>query len=110
MQTRLQGLLPELFAIDSPSTRIHRGKTRSMIAQDIGNGAPLMLIHGFGIDSRIMRALEDTIGFIGYRRIYIDLPWTTGGLNTEVRSASDVLAFLTHELQEYLQRALCRHR
>lgn len=75
-----------------------------MITHDIGTGIPLVLIHGFGVDSRIMRALEDTVDFTEYRRIYIDLPWTMRGLNTKVRSASDVLALLTHELQEYLPR------
>lgn len=45
-----------------------------MIAQVLGEGLPLVVIHGFGVDHRIMLPLEDAIEDSGWQRIYIDLP------------------------------------
>lgn len=76
-----------------------------MITRDIGEGTPLILIHGFGVNSLIMQALEDYIDFSGWRRIYIDLPWTSRGLDKSVDSADAVLSVVEREVLEYLGQA-----
>jgi pimeloyl-ACP methyl ester carboxylesterase len=50
-----------------------------VIAQILGEGQPLVVIHGFGVDHRIMLPLEDAaLDESGWQRIYIDLPWAEG--------------------------------
>lgn len=44
--------------------------------EDIGEGRPIVLIHGYGVDHRIMKGCMEPV-FIqrgGWRRIYLDLP------------------------------------
>lgn len=73
-----------------------------MITQEIGEGRPLVLIHGFGVDSRILRTLENIVDFSGWRRIYLDLPWTSRGLNPAATSATAVLHLAEKEIQAHL--------
>lgn len=62
----------------------------SMIAADLGTGRPLVLVHGFSVDHRLLRALEPVLEPTGWRRIYIDLPWTEGGLKRGLTSSQAV--------------------
>lgn len=40
-----------------------------------GTGVPLMLLHGFGVDHRILRPLDAAVEQVGgWRRLYVDLP------------------------------------
>ncbi|MEX3611399.1 alpha/beta hydrolase [Rothia sp. LK2588] len=73
-----------------------------MITHDMGEGTPLVMIHGFAVDSRIMLALEDTVDFTGWRRIYVDLPWTEPGHDESLASAQAVLEKLSEELKDLL--------
>ena len=61
-----------------------------MIAQILGEGLPLVVIHGFGVDHRIMLPLEDAIDESGWQRIYIDLPWAAGTDGINVTSTTHV--------------------
>lgn len=72
------------------------------ITKDTGEGTPLVFIHGFAVNSLIMQALEDTIDFSGWRRIYLDLPWTRQGLDTSIDSSDAVLSAVEKELHHYL--------
>lgn len=63
-----------------------------MIAQVLGEGLPLVVIHGFGVDHRIMLPLEDAIEESGWQRIYIDLPWTEGNADSSNASSADQVA------------------
>lgn len=74
-----------------------------MISADIGDGTPLVLIHGFGVDHRIMLALEEAVNFSGYRRIYVDLPRTAQGRNPAAQSAHEVLNIVETEIDQYLK-------
>ena len=46
----------------------------SMIAADLGTGRPLVLVHGFSVDHRLLRALEPVLEPTGWRRIRGGLP------------------------------------
>lgn len=74
----------------------------SMIAADLGTGRPLVLVHGFSVDHRLLRALEPVLEPTGWRRIYIDLPWTEGGLNRDLTSSQAVADALVEALQDHL--------
>ncbi|RRD06674.1 alpha/beta hydrolase [Arachnia propionica] len=39
-----------------------------------GEGEPLVLVHGNGVDHRLLLALDDTLDSCGWERIYLDLP------------------------------------
>ena len=44
--------------------------------REIGSGMPILFIHGFAVDHRILKRSVETalVGVDGYRRIYVDLP------------------------------------
>ncbi|MHA7146306.1 lipase family protein [Arthrobacter sp. TmT3-37] len=63
-----------------------------MIAQVLGEGLPLVVIHGFGVDDRIMLPLEDAIEESGWQRIYLDLPWTEGNADSSNTTSADHVA------------------
>ncbi|MGO3191778.1 MAG: alpha/beta fold hydrolase [Microbacterium sp.] len=46
-----------------------------MIVHEVGEGPPLVLIHGFGVDHRVVLPLDASVASAGWRRIYVDLPW-----------------------------------
>ncbi|WP_308192106.1 alpha/beta hydrolase [Arthrobacter sp. AK04] len=73
-----------------------------MIAQVLGEGLPLLVIHGFGVDHRIMLQLEDAIDEAGWQRIYIDLPWAEGNADPNVSSADHVAQGALDDIREYL--------
>ncbi|AYG03283.1 alpha/beta fold hydrolase [Gryllotalpicola protaetiae] len=57
-----------------------------------GSGAPLVLIHGFGVDHRILLPLDDAIAARGgWRRIYVDLPGMGRSPIGDIASAEDLV-------------------
>ncbi|MBP1137685.1 pimeloyl-ACP methyl ester carboxylesterase [Arthrobacter sp. PvP023] len=73
-----------------------------MIAQILGEGQPLVVIHGFGVDHRIMLPLEDALDGSGWQRIYIDLPWAAGNADVDVSSADQIAQGVLDDIREYL--------
>lgn len=73
-----------------------------MIARISGTGRPLVAIHGFGVDHRIMLPLEEMDGVAAWRRIYVDLPWTAGGESAGASSSQEVADGVLAEVQELL--------
>jgi hypothetical protein len=65
-------------------------RLRSVIAQILGEGLSLAVIHGFGVDHRIMLPLQNSIDESGWQRIYIDLPWAAENANVTVSSSNHV--------------------
>ncbi|WP_309105891.1 alpha/beta hydrolase [Arthrobacter sp.] len=73
-----------------------------MIAQVSGEGLPLVAIHGFGVDHRIMLPLEDIVDGSGWQRVYIDLPWAEGHADIRASSANQVAQGALVDILEYL--------
>ena len=61
-----------------------------MLASARGSGRPLVVLHGFGVDHRIMLPLEPMTGDLPWRRLYFDLPWAEGAPGSTAASALDV--------------------
>ncbi|WP_344751370.1 alpha/beta hydrolase [Gryllotalpicola koreensis] len=72
-----------------------------MHSETRGEGTPLVLIHGFGVDHRILLPLDETIAAHGgWRRIYVDLPGMGQTPIGEVASTEDVARALTDAVRE----------
>jgi len=56
-----------------------------------GDGPPVLLVHGFGLDHRFMTPLDDTIAATGRRRLYVDLPGSGRSADVPASSSDDVL-------------------
>lgn len=70
-----------------------------MHAVDVGAGTPLILLHGFGVDHRVLLPLDPTIEAAGgWRRIYLDLPGTAGTPIGDVASTRDVVDAVEQEI------------
>ena len=62
-----------------------------------GQGTPVLLIHGYHVDSRLMSGCFEPVfeGLEGYRRVYIDLPGMGRTKSADwIRSADDMLELL----------------
>lgn len=71
--------------------------------ETIGQGTPILLIHGYHVDYRLMSGCFEPIfeGLEGYRRVYIDLPGMGRTKSADwIKSADDMLelllAFIEH--------------
>lgn len=73
-----------------------------MIAAVKGDGTPLILIHGFGVDHRIMLPLDGVLSEGPWRRIYVDLPWARGATDTGERTPRAVADSVLHELRDHI--------
>ncbi|GAA1316551.1 alpha/beta fold hydrolase [Leucobacter albus] len=71
-----------------------------MIAQTYGDGVPLIAVHGFGVDHRIMLPLEDMAPDDGWRRVYLDLPWAEGASDTGAATPREVADAVLAEVRE----------
>ncbi len=69
-----------------------------MFAHVLGEGRPLIAIHGFGVDHRIMLPLEDMVGDAGWRRCYIDLPWAAAASPSRAASSQDIAVELVEAI------------
>ncbi len=70
-----------------------------MHAIERGSGTPLILIHGFGVDHRILLPLDPLLHSAGgWRRVYLDLPGTAGTPIGAAASTSDVVAAVEQEI------------
>jgi len=73
--------------------------------EDIGEGKPILLIHGFTPDHRLMSGCMEPIFTLrdGWRRIYIDLPGMGLTKNyNEISSSDDMLNTLTNFIEAVL--------
>lgn len=61
-----------------------------MIAKVFGEGTPLILVHGFAIDHRLLLPLEEAFEAMPWKRIYLDLPWAKGGHFNNEQTPADV--------------------
>ncbi|MDQ1206238.1 alpha/beta fold hydrolase [Microbacterium sp. SORGH_AS_0862] len=73
-----------------------------MIARTSGSGRPIVIIHGFGVDHRIMLPLEEAIGDRPWRRIYLDLPWAEGAPTSDAASALEVASSAIEDVRSTL--------
>ncbi len=72
------------------------------MAHDLGTGMPLVALHGYGVDHRILLPLEDMLSGLPVRRIYLDLPWAEGGADRGAASAQDVADEVEEEVRSLL--------
>lgn len=74
-----------------------------MIARVFGSGRPLVAIHGFGVDHRIMLPLMDVVQDLPWRLVLLDLPWAEAAAGTSTAaSASEVADDVLAEIDDYL--------
>ncbi len=73
-----------------------------MIAAVLGEGRPIVAIHGFGVDHRIMLPLSDLIEGSGWRIIFLDLPWAEAAKDNGANNPREVADAVVAELKEIL--------
>lgn len=73
-----------------------------MIVRSDGSGRPLVALHGFGVDHRIMLPLEQMISDSPWKRIYVDFPWAEGATGSTAASALDVATEVLAEIRDHL--------
>jgi pimeloyl-ACP methyl ester carboxylesterase len=68
----------------------------SLYYEDVGEGTPVLLLHGYHVDHRIMSGCMEPLfeGLTGYRRIYVDLPGMGRTKPGWVQCADDMLELL----------------
>ncbi|WP_278255698.1 alpha/beta hydrolase [Nocardioides convexus] len=71
-----------------------------MIAHTSGQGTPLVMVHGFAVDHRILLPLEDMVGDRPFRRVYVDLPWAEGADDTGAATPGEVADAVLEEVRE----------
>lgn len=66
-----------------------------------GEGTPLVVIHGFGVDHRIMLPLDPVLAARGgWKRIYLDLPGMGRSPIGDISSSEDMAAAVTEAVRE----------
>lgn len=76
-----------------------------MIATDRGDGFPVVMLHGFGVDQRILEPLDAVLAARGCRRLYMALPWTEAGHDPTVTSTEQLADQLVSQVSSYLAGA-----
>lgn len=76
-----------------------------MIARILGEGTPLIVVHGFGVDHRIVLPIEQTFSdsedqLASWQRIYLDLPWTQDALDTGAQTPKEIADQVLAEVKE----------
>jgi pimeloyl-ACP methyl ester carboxylesterase len=68
-----------------------------------GSGTPIVLLHGLGVDHRILLPLDDAIASAGdWRRLYVDMPGHGTSPIGNVASTEDVVREVAREVGERL--------
>nr|WP_231703847.1 alpha/beta hydrolase [Arthrobacter sp. zg-Y179] len=62
----------------------------------------MVLIHGFGVDHRILLPLESALGDLAWRRIYLDLPWAENGSGKPAAGTQEVADGVVDEIRNRL--------
>ncbi|QLD11136.1 alpha/beta fold hydrolase [Microbacterium oleivorans] len=70
-----------------------------MIAAEHGSGVPLIAIHGFGVDHRILLPLEDWVADRPWRRVYLDLPWAERAIDRGLGTPREVADAVREEVE-----------
>lgn len=71
--------------------------------EERGTGTPVVMIHGFGVDHRIMLPLDPVLAGHGpWRRLYVSLPWTERTPLGAVSSTEHVAAALRDAVRDRL--------
>ncbi len=70
-----------------------------MIAHTSGEGTPLVVVHGFAVDHRIMLPLEEMVAERPWRRVYLDLPWAEAAEDTGVASPRELADAVVEEVR-----------
>jgi pimeloyl-ACP methyl ester carboxylesterase len=74
-----------------------------VIVRVLGAGRPLVALHGFGVDHRIMLPLADAVQDLPWRLVFLDLPWTEAAAGTSTAtSAGEVADGVLAEIDEHL--------
>jgi pimeloyl-ACP methyl ester carboxylesterase len=74
-----------------------------VIARVLGSGRPLVALHGFGVDHRIMLPLADAVQDLPWRMVFLDLPWAEAAAATATAtSAVDVADEALADIDDYL--------
>lgn len=68
-----------------------------------GNGRPVVLIHGFGVDHRVLMSLDPVFEAHGdWHRLYVDLPGTAGTPVGDVASSEQLVAAVRQAIVDRL--------
>ena len=70
-----------------------------MIAAEHGSGIPLIAVHGFGVDHRILLPLEGWVADHPWRRVYLDLPWAEGAADRGLGTPREVADAVRDEVE-----------
>lgn len=73
-----------------------------MIAYDSGSGTPLVMVHGFGVDHRILEPLAAEAEALGWRCILVDLPWTEHADDRTAASTTDVVRGVQRDIADVI--------
>ena len=79
----------------------------------IGDGTPVLIIHGWGISKLTMKGAFEPIfkEVPGYRRYYIDLPGMGASEHGNVRNSDDILEILhdfAYHFRELINKSPCK--
>lgn len=68
-----------------------------------GDGRPVVLLHGFAVDHRVVTSLDDVLAQGNWRRIYVDLPGFGESPIGDCASTDDVVTAVVALLRERMQ-------
>jgi pimeloyl-ACP methyl ester carboxylesterase len=75
-----------------------------VITRTTGRGRPIVAVHGFGIDHRILLPLEHAVTDAPWRWVHLDLPWVreSPGYDPSVASAQQVADAVREAIRAHL--------